>query len=381
MRQILSTARWAAVATAVLLAPVPVTAASAAPLCDLGGGASSAGLSADANAHALTLTWEGEAGATLRARFGVRDGQPLIGELAVHEKNGQWVELARDATPDFQVTTGKRRLSTAQLRLMKQFQKDSPQQIEARKWDTFWDDPLVVPGGGTNSTDLPRKPDEVRHARVAFHTVSCKVVKEGNRISVIFDGLSLGIFSGDLQFTVYKGSNLLRQEAVASTGEPSVAFIYRAGLTGLPIRGNTRLTWRDTARQPQKYEFGGAVNADPVDLRARNRLAVLNAGAGALAVFPPPHKFFFARENEVNLGYVYYRKDSNASFSLGVGQPERSEGYHPWGVSDDVWKRRTATSHSEWENFALYNAPPGTRQHMAVYYYLSVCPGTSQWIA
>ena len=32
---------------------------------------------------------------------------------------------------------------------------------------------------------------------------------------------------------------------------------------------------------------------------------------GSLAIFPPPHKFFFARENEVNLGYVYYRKDTD----------------------------------------------------------------------
>jgi len=28
-------------------------------------------------------------------------------------------------------------------------------------------------------------------------------------------------------------------------------------------------------------------------------------------------------------------------------------------------------SEEQWENFALYNAPPGTEQHMAVYYYLS----------
>ena len=37
-------------------------------------------------------------------------------------------------------------------------------------------------------------------------------------------------------------------------------------------------------------------------MRARNRLEILDVGAGSLAVLPPPHKFFFARENEVNLG-------------------------------------------------------------------------------
>ena len=52
-------------------------------------------------------------------------------------------------------------------------------------------------------------------------------------------------------------------------------------------------------------------------------------------------------------------------------QPEKGEGYHPWGVTEQEWKRRTGTAYEEWENYALYNAPPGTEQHMAVYYYLS----------
>ena len=90
-----------------------------------------------------------------------------------------------------------------------------------------------------------------------------------------------------------------------------------------------------------------------------------------MAVFPPPHKFFFARENEVNLGFVYYRKDNNNSFSLGAYWPERGEGYHPWGATDAEWKRSVGTSREEWDNYALYNAPAGTLQRMAVYYYLS----------
>jgi len=49
-------------------------------------------------------------------------------------------------------------------------------------------------------------------------------------------------------------------------------------------------------------------------------------GRGRWEFFSPPHKFFFARENEVNLGYVYYRKDSADSFSLGAMQPERGRG-------------------------------------------------------
>ena len=41
--------------------------------------------------------------------------------------------------------------------------------------------------------------------------------------------------SGRLQYTVYKGTNLIRQEAVAKTDERAVAYKYDAGLKGLTI--------------------------------------------------------------------------------------------------------------------------------------------------
>ena len=47
---------------------------------------------------------------------------------------------------------------------------------------------------------------------------------------------SAGIFSGSLRYTVYHGTNLLRQEAIASTNEPSVAYKYVAGLKGFAIK-------------------------------------------------------------------------------------------------------------------------------------------------
>jgi hypothetical protein len=52
-------------------------------------------------------------------------------------------------------------------------------------------------------------------------------------------------------------------------------------------------------------------------------------------------------------------------------QPERGEGYAPWGVTDEVWNHRVSVARSQIYNYALYNAPPGTMQRMAVYYYLS----------
>ncbi len=328
------------------------------------------GLQAEASESTLSMTWQGEGGQQLRARFTLRNSQPVVEELAARQDSGSWIVLGKELTPDFQVTTGRRRISGAQRNELKKLNLDTPEQENIRKWNTFWDAPLVVPGGG-DTTDLPRSQSEITRASVSYQSSNCTVATMGARESVTFDGLKLGVFAGDLRFTVYKGSNLLRQEAIAKTQQPSVAYIYKAGLKGFPVEDSTTISWRDTAQHWQEAHLAGAPNTDPVGLRARNRLLILAAGAGSLAVFPPPHKFFFARENEVNLGFVYYRKDNNNSFSLGTYWPERGEGYHPWGASDAEWKRRVGTSREEWDNYALYNAPAGTLQRMAVYYYLS----------
>ena len=74
----------------------------------------------------------------------------------------------------------------------------------------------------------------------------------------------------------------------------------------------------------------------------------------------------------MNLGYVWYRKDDDKSFSVGVRQSEHEEMYRAYGFSDDLWQRRSRQARSFTQgNFALYNAPPGTWQRMAAYFYLS----------
>ena len=328
------------------------------------------GIKVTASNTGVELAWPGEKGQQLRARFMLRDGQPVIEELAAQKAGGAWIELGKDLTPDFEVTTGKQRISITERTILKNLNLDTPENEERYKWNVFWDAPLVVLGH-SHLTVPARSASEITRANVSYKSDSCKVTSDGDWVSVVFNGLSLGLFAGDLQFTVYKGSSLLRQEALAKTDAPDVAYIYKAGLKSFAIKDDTKLVWRDTSQVWQQYEFGGEANEQPVGLKARNRLEILDAGAGSLAVFPPPHKFFFARENEVNLGYVYYRKDNDKSFSLGVMQPEHGEGYAPWGVTEEVWNRRVRVAREQLENYALYNAPPGTLQHMAVYYYLS----------
>src|SRR5580704_8779549 len=276
--------------------------------CNVQGYKPADGLKAEIHGEVLSVAWHGEGSQQLRADFTIRNGQPVVQELAAKKNGGPWIVLGNALQPEFQVTSGKRRLSQAQATQYKLLKIELTQDLYDReKWNTFWDAPLVVPGvpGKGDSFPLPRDPGEVRRSSATFHSNSCKVATEGARLAVTFPGLEMGIFSGDLQYTVYRGANLLRQEAIAKTNEPSVAYIYSAGLKGFDIAKHPALAWRDAARAWQKYEFGGANNTEPVGLRARNRLAIVDAGSGSLAVFPPPHKFFFAREDEINLGYVY----------------------------------------------------------------------------
>src|SRR5207302_1567686 len=122
---------------------------------------------------------------------------------------------------------------------------------------------------------------EIRRADSSFHTTSCSVKTDGASLIVTFPGLSMGIFSGDLQFTVYKGTNLLRMDAAAKTSEQWVAYKYDAGLKGFSTDLTARVTWRDTGGHPQAHQFGGVVNQTLSRVKAQNRLIVAESSGGA----------------------------------------------------------------------------------------------------
>lgn len=332
------------------------------------------GLTATSDGSTVTTTWTGERGDDLRLVLTIVNGTPSIAAMAMRSPGKSWVTLTTDVVPEFNVTSGLRRISEQQLRPLRELGIDiTPDVIEKEKWAVFWDAPLSIPGLAGTNPGLPRSLKEIRRSRSSFETRVCTVNTNGARLEISFDGLSLGIFQGRLQYTVYRGSNLVRQEAIVTTNEPSVAYKYAAGMRGFKITESSQVVWRDTSSDWQKYQFGGSPNSSPVPLRARNRLALVASGNGSIAVFPPPHKFFFAREIETNLGYVWYRKDNEDYFSIGVRHGDREEMYRPYGVSDRLWQRRVRQSRKFAEgNFALYNAPPGTQQRMAVYFYLSL---------
>ena len=217
--------------------------------CDFQGYRAQAGLTADLTEEVLTLTWNGDPGRQVRLRLTVDDGVPTFHELAVHDTSGIWTTVATDVTPEFRVVTGVRRVTEQQLSPLRALGVEiTPAIITEKQWDAFWDAPLDVPGmdgRGRTNAGMPRTPGEIQRATAAWDVAGCTVATRGARLEVAFPSVRLGLFTGRLQITVYRGTSLIRAEVVARTDEPSVAYKYEAGLSGLSLDPAARVAWRD----------------------------------------------------------------------------------------------------------------------------------------
>jgi hypothetical protein len=360
--------------TSVAAALVALTAStlSADPLtCNLAAYRPASGLTAQLAGDLITLAWDGDRGDELRLRLAIDASVPTVRELSVRRKGGSWAIVGANLTPEFRIVSGFRRITNQQLQPLRGLNVPiTPAIVDKEKWNAFWDAPLDLsqmtragnpppPEGIAGQPGLPRKPDEIRRATSVYRADRCAVRTDGARLEVSFPGVELGVFAGRLQFTVYRGTNLLRLETIAATKEPSVAYKYDAGFKGLPIDDRSRVVWRDLSNHRHDERLGGRPNEREVPLKASNRLIAAESRGGSIAAFPPPHVFFWTREIETNLGYVWYRKDSATAFSFGVRQAEREE------------------SEQYQANFALYSAPPGSLQRMPVYFYVSGEPATA----
>ena len=165
--------------------------------CDLTGYKAQDGLKAQMRDGALELTWRGERQNELRAAFTVRGGQPVVQELAVRKPGGAWIVLGRNLTPEFELTSGVRRLSNQQIEPMKELGIElTPDVVEREKWNAFWDAPLMVPGPPRHQSGPAAQAGRDPAERGRFTTRSgCQVKSDGARIEVSFPGLRGGHLS------------------------------------------------------------------------------------------------------------------------------------------------------------------------------------------
>ena len=228
-----------AAATAAAIAP-PVN-------CDLTQYQPVTGLTAVAERDGLAVTWEGQNGSELRARYAIDSGQPVIRELAVRKAAGAWSPLGQNLTPEYYVVSGVRRMTTQQGQPLEDLGvKITPEVIEKNKWYAFWDAPLVMPapppaagvdgrgraagpsGGVGRVYGAPRDPKEIRKADsdVLGGSVRCEDRRRAAR--------------GDVPRTVdghLHGKPALHQ---LSRHEPVPHGSDRQALTSNPSRTSTR---------------------------------------------------------------------------------------------------------------------------------------------
>lgn len=276
----------------------------------------------------LTLDWTGENQRSLRLVLNLGDAEKLIAELSQSASaEGPRKILLRDAAPAYWVYIGRRHGS----------------------WeDNYFDNPST-------------RPQEITTHFSKLVIEGCTVESDQNRLHVIIPGLWMGFFYGKLEFTLYAGSNLVKQEAVVSTQEPQIAYYYDAWLTGCSTLELNNLVWLDEDDHFQHHRLLDDIDLEGPHLKVHRRTLIAEGPGGSLAVLPPPHQYFFARDETINYGNLWYRlykinKPGHGDlFSFGIRQ----------------------TPYSEEANKApLVNAPPGTEQHMAMFWYIG--PGTAR---
>jgi hypothetical protein len=116
----------------------------------------------------------------------------------------------------------------------------TPQVFDAYQWDPFWDAPLYVPGGqpdGRRTIGLPRTPDEIHRATATYKADGCEVKTDKTHMTATFPGVTLGVFTGQLQ--------LRSTKAAISFNRKSLRRPIR-----IPWRTSTTPVSRDCRSQP-----------------------------------------------------------------------------------------------------------------------------------
>lgn len=259
--------------------------------------------------QSLHVIWSDAATHHWETVFSLDSNKSLITSISVDSRN-----VVERANPYYRCTTGKRRGG----------------------WDAFFDFP-------------PANPEGTRQFLQDFHPTEVVAQTVGNRVEVTFNGMRLGIFSGSLRYTFYPGTSLIQQSAVVGTRESDTAYYYDAGLEMTADQDRTagvnmasHISYYDTDGKLQ--EITPPYGSERHSLMARYRVVAAKMGAGSIAVFPPPHRYFFARDYTTNQGYLWY-SSWRGRVGLGVQQyPDDDTTIDPW-----------------------INAPPDSAQEMSIF--------------
>ncbi|MEM7393360.1 MAG: hypothetical protein AAF492_13535, partial [Verrucomicrobiota bacterium] len=238
----------------------------------------------------LTIRWpvaEADASDVAEVRFDLRPEQPLIDALSVQPPGGERIRLLEGMEPLFLVTEAERDLD------------------KRKGWVIFFD----------KTHKRPRKTSRLKLSQTRREF---RVVSQDGRLSVVVGPVQGGSFKGELRFTFYPETALVHAAAEVRTEEPARAFLYDAGL------GASKPIWDGIAWLDNRDQWQQAREVEPATaIRVRHRTVIAERGKGRVAVFPPPHRYFYPLDFSDNLGFAWHGrglKTTDAPAGFGVRQ-------------------------------------------------------------
>lgn len=253
------------------------------------------GMKLEVGQDTLRVFWKTGADEPCDCTLNFTPGKPLLESLAISGKR-----IAENLHPVYRLAIGHRTKEAADARYTF-FDKVFPTEADA-KW--------------VESTLEPK---------------SVKVSSAGGHVTVIIEGLSAGTFHGALHVNFYAGSPLVHLQGVMTQEQPDVAYGYDVILEGK----FAQQSWMNLEDKVVTAASQGEMKPQ----RVRYRCIMGGGEAGTLAVFPPPHAYFYPKDEADNFGFV-------------------QGGERGIGIHQDVVKPK-------WR--PLFDAPPGKYQRMGVF--------------
>jgi hypothetical protein len=252
----------------------------------------------------LEISWPAGNALTGKIVFDLDPSRPLFKEIILGDK-----QVSSNVDPAFILTTGKRDL------------------LSQNGWNIFFD-------------KVPNKPHESYPLSIKRNTAAVKT--EGSRTIVSIGPLAAESFTGTLEVTFYNGSPLFNIAAVVSTAADAKAIVFDAGLVSSSTDWK-QVSWMNTGDSLMQSQVAVADTAR--NLAVKYRTIAASGQQGTLALFPPPHQYFYPLDEAFNLRFTWYGSDYRHMMKgYGIGIRQELEGdkrFVPW-----------------------FNAPPGTKQRL-----------------
>lgn len=223
--------------------------------------------------NALQALWQSADQTRFRLNVNLLGTKPLINSISIaKDEHSPLVTLAETIQPEFQVTIG----------------------IRDAKLDPNW--PWIF-------FDNPFSRESKTYPSV-IDLKNIKVQSFEGRVKITFSSITSGSFYGNLVCHIYSGSPLIYWEAIMTTDQPKVAYLY-----------DTRFHTKIPKIVYEDYISSKLDRMDPEDelttYKVKYRTMLVEYPSGIMAIFPPPHSYFWAANKPApNVGFLQASKEA-----------------------------------------------------------------------